>query len=73
MVFRFPVTNNKESFCIWKRFLLVRQCNFGHHRLFEFDSQPVSSGQLRGDDDGLLEEHDHRVEAWSFPFEDFFS
>ncbi|CDH52852.1 predicted protein [Lichtheimia corymbifera JMRC:FSU:9682] len=27
---------------------LVRLCNFGHHHLFGFDSQPVSSGQFTG-------------------------
>ncbi|CDH49493.1 predicted protein [Lichtheimia corymbifera JMRC:FSU:9682] len=43
--FQFPVTNTKGSLCIWKRFM-VRQCNFGHHHLFGFDSQPVPFAHL---------------------------
>ncbi|CDH49398.1 predicted protein [Lichtheimia corymbifera JMRC:FSU:9682] len=51
--FQFPVTNNKGSLCICKRFM-VRQCSFGHRHLLGSTActfRPVDCSALR---DSLL-------------------
>ncbi|KAJ8651787.1 hypothetical protein O0I10_012635 [Lichtheimia ornata] len=43
----FSVSSNQQQrvFLYMLKDSLVRQCNLGHHHLFGFDSQPVSSGR----------------------------
>ncbi|KAJ8654300.1 hypothetical protein O0I10_009995 [Lichtheimia ornata] len=44
----FSVSSNQQQqvFVYMEKVSLVRQCNLGHHHLFGFKSQPVSSGHL---------------------------
>ncbi|CDH53579.1 predicted protein [Lichtheimia corymbifera JMRC:FSU:9682] len=56
-------STSSHHVCIWKRLLLVRQCNLGH--ISSMGSTPSLHQVV--DDDGLLEEHGHRAEARSFP------